>query len=74
MSRCLANAVPPGRDSSLNLLVLDFVSSAVSLSHVDLGFNLLDLSVVDIYWCEGFYHHVCLRLVHLQTRIFTFIS
>ena len=39
-----------GRNSSLNLLVLVFVSGAVSLSHshVDVAFNVLDLSVVDI--------------------------
>ena len=47
MSRCLANAVHAAVDCSLNLLVLVFVSGAVSLSHVD--FNVLDLSVVAIY-------------------------
>ena len=36
--------MPPGRDSSLNLLVLVFVSCGVSLSHVDVAFNVLDLS------------------------------
>ena len=27
-----------------------------------------------IYWCVIFHHHLCLRLVHFQTLIFTFIS
>ena len=31
-----------------NLLVLVFVSCAVSLSQIDVAFNVLDLSVVDI--------------------------
>ena len=57
---------PSGRDSSLNLLVLDFFSGAVSLSHLDVAFNAIDLSVVDIYWCVVFHHHLCLRLVHLE--------
>ena len=65
---------PSGRNSSLNLIVLDSVSGAVSLSHVYVALNVLDLSVVDIYWCVGFHHHLCLRLVHLQTLIVTFIS
>ena len=39
---------PPGRDSSLKLLVLVFVSGAVSLSQVDVVFNVLGLSVVDM--------------------------
>ena len=42
------NCCPSGRDSSLNLLVLVFVSGAISLSHVDEAVNVLDLSVVDI--------------------------
>ena len=42
---------PFGRDSSLNLLVLVLVSGAVSLSQVDVVFNVLDLSVIDIYKC-----------------------
>ena len=42
----LGECCPSGRDSSLNLLVLVFVSGAVSLSHVDVAFNVLDLSVV----------------------------
>ena len=46
MSRCLANAVQSGHDFSLNLLVLDFVSGAVSLSEVDVAFSDLDLCVV----------------------------
>ena len=41
----LGECCPSGRDSSLNLLVLVFVSGAVSLSHVDVAFNVLDLSV-----------------------------
>ena len=48
MSRCLAECGPSGRDSSLNLLVMDFVSGAVSLSQVDVAFNVLNLSVVNI--------------------------
>ena len=64
-----------GCDSSLNLLVLFcFISVAVSLSQVDVAFNVLDLSVVDIFWCVCFHHHLCLRLLHLQTLIVTFIS
>ena len=47
----LGECCPPGRDSSLNLLVSVFVSGAVSLSQVDVAFNILDLSVVNIYWC-----------------------
>ena len=27
-------------------------------------FNVLDLSVVDIYWCVGFHHYLCLQLVY----------
>ena len=37
-----------GRDSSLNRLVLVYVSGAVSLSCVDVAFNILDLGVVDL--------------------------
>ena len=48
MSRC--------RESSLNVLVLVFVSGAVSLSQVGVAFNVLDLNVVDTYWCVGCYH------------------
>ena len=40
---------------SLNLLVLVFVSGTVSLSQVDVAFNVLDLTVVDIYWCVVFH-------------------
>ena len=47
----LGDCYPSGRDSSLNNLVLGFVSGAVSLSQVDVAFNILDLSVVEIYWC-----------------------
>ena len=38
-----------GRDSSLNLLVFVFITGAVPLSQVDVAFNILDLTVVDIY-------------------------
>ena len=68
---------PSGRDSSLNLLVLVFISGAISLSQRDIAFNVRDLSVVDIYWCVGLHHHLCLRSVHLQivtTLNVTFIS
>ena len=41
-----------GRDSSSNRLILDFASEAESLSQV--SFNVLDLSVVDIYWSVVF--------------------
>ena len=44
----LGKCRPSGRDSSLNLLVLVFVSGAVSLSQVDAAFNVIDLSVGDI--------------------------
>ena len=40
---------PSGHESSLNLLVLIFVSGTVSMSHIDVAFNVLSLSVVDIY-------------------------
>ena len=60
-----------GRDSSLKeILVLVFVSGTVSLSQVDVAFNVLDLSVVDVYWCVVFHHHLSLQLVQaLQTLI-----
>ena len=45
-----------GRDSSLNLLVLVFVSVFESLSQVDVAFNVLDPSVIEIYWCVIFHH------------------
>ena len=51
---------PPGRDSILNFLILVFVSGAVSLSQVDVALNVLDLGVVDIYWCVVFHHHLFL--------------
>ena len=51
-----------GRDSSLNLLVLVFVSGAVSLSQVDVAFSVLDMGVVDIYWCVISHHHLCFDL------------
>ena len=65
---------PSGRDSSLNHLVLAFVSGAISLSQVGGAFNVLDLGIVDIYLCVSFHHHFCLRLVHLQILVFTFIT
>ena len=70
----LGGCYPSGHDSSLNLLVLVFVPGAVSLSQVYEVFNVLDLSVVDIYWCVVSHHQLCRRLVHLHTLIFTFIS
>ena len=54
----LGECCPCSRDSSLNLLVLVFVSVAVSLSQADLSFNVFDLSVVDIYCCVVFHHHL----------------
>ena len=71
LSRCLANAVHPARILLLISLSCFFFSGVVSLSQVDVAFNVLDLSVVDII---VIHHHLCLRLVHLQTLIFTFIS
>ena len=44
----LNECCPSGRDSSFNLLVLVFVSGAIPLSQVDVAFNVLVLSVVDI--------------------------
>ena len=44
----LGECYPPGRDSSLNLIVLVFVSGAVSLSRVNVFFNVLYLRDVDI--------------------------
>ena len=52
----LGECCPSGCNSSLNLLVLVFVSGGISLSQIDVAFNVLDLSVVDIYWCVGFHH------------------
>ena len=37
----LGECCPPGRDSSLNLRVLDFISGAMSLSQVDVAFKVL---------------------------------
>ena len=37
MSRCLSNAVQPGRTFSLNLIVVVFVSRSVSLCQVDVA-------------------------------------
>ena len=63
-----------GRDSSLNLLFLFVVSAAVSLSPVDVAFNVLDLSVVDKYWYVVFPQHLYLRIVQIQILIFSFNS
>ena len=41
----LGKCCPSGRDSSLNLLVLVFVSGAVSLSQVDVAFSVLVFSI-----------------------------
>ena len=57
----LGECCPSSRDSSLNLIVLVFICGGISLSQVDVAFNVLDLSVVDIYLSVGFHHHLCLR-------------
>ena len=41
----LGECCPSGRDSSLKLLVFDFIAGALSLSQVDVAFNVLDLDV-----------------------------
>ena len=41
---------PSGHDSSLNLIVLVVVAGVVSLSQVDVAFNVLYLSGVDIIY------------------------
>ena len=69
----LGECCPSGRDSSLNLLVLIFVSDAVSLSQVDVAFNVLDLGVVDIHWCVILFHRLCLGLVHRQLAHVAFV-
>ena len=46
----LGECCPSDNDSSFKLLVLDVVPGAVLLSQVDVAFNVLDLSVVAIYW------------------------
>ena len=56
----LGECCPSARDSSLNFRILVLVSGAVSLSQVDVVFNVVNLSVVDIYWCVVFHHHLCL--------------
>ena len=48
----LGECCPIGRDSSWNLFVLVFVSGAVSLSQVDVAFNVLGLNVIDILVCS----------------------
>ena len=70
LGECCASS----RDSVFNLLGFVFLSGAVALSQVDIAFNVLDVNVVDIYWCVVFYQHLCLRIVYLQTLIFTFTS
>ena len=65
----LGEFCPSGRDSSLNRLVLVFVSGAVSLSKVDVAFND-SRSVCCWHILVSFFHHhlyLCLRFVHLQT-------
>ena len=53
----LGECCPSGRDSSLDLFVLVFIPGAVSLScQVDVTLNVLDLCVVDIYWCVVFHN------------------
>ena len=42
----LGECCPTSRDSSLNLLVLVFVSGTVSLSQVDVAFNVLDVCLL----------------------------
>ena len=37
------------------------------LSQIDVANKVFDLNVVNVYWCVVFHHHLCLRLVHLQT-------
>ena len=60
-----------GRYTSLNFLILVFISSAISVSQVDVALNVLDLCVVDMYLCVFYHHHHCRRHVHLQTLIVT---
>jgi len=45
----LGECCPAGRDPSLNLLILTFVCDAASLLQVDVAFNFVNLSGVDIY-------------------------
>ena len=59
----LGESCQSGRDTSLNLLVLVYVSGAVSQSQAD-----------EAYWYVVNHYHQCLRIFHLQTLIFTFIS
>ena len=70
----LGECCSSGRDSSLNLLVLGFFAGALYLSHADVTCNVLDLSVVDIYWCVIFHYQLCFRPARFQNLIFTFIS
>ena len=69
----LSECCPSGYDSSLNLIVLVFVSDAVSPSHIDKALNVLDLGVVDIYWCVVFHIRiVCYEYIfNVNTLLFT---
>ena len=60
-----------GRDS-VNLPVLVFVYGVVSLSQIDVPFNVLNLNVVDIHWIGS--SSPLSSTFHLQMLIFTFIS
>ena len=53
----LGECCPSGRNFSLNLLVLAFISGAVPLSQVDVAVSVLDLGVVSI-WCISAYEYV----------------
>ena len=65
---------PCSHNSSLNIFILVIVSGGVYLSQIDVGFNVLDLSVVDIYSRVIFHYHLCLRRVHLQLLMVFHIS
>ena len=69
----LDDCCPSGHDSSLDHLVWVFVSGAVSLSQVDVAFNVLHLRVVDIYLCIVFHHHLS-SSCSSSVPIFTFIG
>ena len=60
---------PYGCDSSLNLNVLCCIfvpgRCSVQRSRTECCY---------IYWCVGFRQQLCLRLIHIQTLIFTFMS
>ena len=48
----LANVVQSDLDSYLNIIFFVLLSGAVSPSHVDVAFNVLDLSVADTLVCS----------------------